>query len=93
MSEALSSEARSGAELRVNSFPVAPYHSFLLSALFHPPRPVAVVTYLRAAQQALEHFTTALPQSHSNRWANFCFWLSPGEARFPRAQAPSPEGP
>lgn len=46
-------------ELRMNSYPVAPYHCFLLPALFQPPLPVAVVTYTGTAWQALEHFTTA----------------------------------
>lgn len=55
-------------ELHLNSYPAAlpQGFSFLLSAPFPPPRPVAVVTSLGQAQRALEHFTTALPQSHSN---------------------------
>lgn len=80
-------------ELRMNSYPVAPYHCFLLPALFQPPRPVAMVTYIGTARQALEHFITALPQSHSNRCATSAFGFPLGNHTCLLAQASSPEDP
>lgn len=73
-------------ELRVNSYPVAsPPEASFFSAPVLPTPPCCMVTYTccPAALQALEHFTAALPRSHSNHSANFCFWRSFGDPRFP----------